>query len=196
MPLIRGDRIRNTKKLLLTAALIMSVFLIASGFVTAVLIEPAAFLPGGDANGRALAYLAHRYLGSVFGTIYDLSTMAILSFAGASAMAGLLNLVPRYLPRYGMAPDWARASRPLVLVFVAISFLVTLIFHASVDAQAGAYATGVLVLMSSAAIAVTISVWSSWMRWGFLLISLVAYTTFSNIVQRPEGIKIAAIFIG
>jgi hypothetical protein len=112
-------------------------------------------------------------------------------------MAGLLNLVPRYLPRYGMAPDWARASRPLVLVFVAISFLVTLIFHASVDAQAGAYATGVLVVMSSAAIAVTISVWTSWMRWGFLLISLVfAYTTFSNIVQRPEGIKIAAIFIG
>jgi hypothetical protein len=196
MPLVHGDRIRNTKKLLLTAALIMSVFLIASGFVTTVLIAPAAFQPGGDANGRALAYLAHRYLGPVFGTIYDLSTMAILSFAGASAMAGLLNLVPRYLPRYGMAPDWARASRPLVLVFVVISFVVTLIFHASVDAQAGAYATGVLVLMSSAAIAVTISLWTSWMRWGFLLISLLfAYITFSNVVQRPEGIKIAAIFI-
>jgi hypothetical protein len=197
MPFIRGDRIRNTKKLLLTAALIMSVFLIASGFVTTVLIDPAAFQPGGDANGRALAYLAHRYLGSVFGTIYDLSTMAILSFAGASAMAGLLNLVPRYLPRYGMAPDWARASRPLVLVFVVISCSVTLIFRASVDAQAGAYATGVLVLMSSAAIAVTISFWTSWIRWGFLLISvLFAYTTFSNMVQRPEGIKIAAVFIG
>src|SRR5207237_10642374 len=56
---------------------------------------------------------------------------------------------------------------------------------------------GVLVVMSSSAIAVTISVWTSWMRWGFLLTSLVfAYTTFSNIVQRPEGIKIAAIFIG
>ena len=197
MPLVRGDRLRNTKKLLLTAALIMSVFLIVSGFVTTVLIEPTAFQPGGDANGRALSYLAHRYLGSVFGTIYDLSTVSILSFAGASAMAGLLNLVPRYLPRYGMAPDWARASRPLVLVFVVISFLVTLIFHASVDAQAGAYATGVLVLMSSAAIAVTISFWTSWKRWRFLLISVVfAYTTFSNMVQRPEGIKIAAIFIG
>ena len=197
MPLISGERIHNAKKLLLTAALIMSVFLIASGFVTTVLIEPAAFQPGGDANGRALAYLAHRYLGSAFGTIYDLSTMAILSFAGASAMAGLLNLVPRYLPRYGMAPDWARASRPLVLVFVAISFMVTLIFSASVDAQGGAYATGVLVLMSSAAIAVTISFWTSRKRWAFLLISVVfAYTTFSNVVQRPEGTKIAAIFIG
>ena len=196
MPLISGERIRNAKKLLLTAALIMSVFLIASGFVTTVLIEPAAFQPGGDANGRALAYLAYRYLGSVFGTIYDLSTLGILSFAGASAMAGLLNLVPRYLPRYGMAPDWARASRPLVLVFVVISFVVTLMFHASVDAQGGAYATGVLVLMSSAAIAVTISFWTSRKRWAFLLISVVfAYTTFSNIVQRPEGIKIAGIFI-
>jgi hypothetical protein len=197
MPLISGERIRNAKKLLLTAALIMSVFLIASGFVTTVLIEPQAFQPGGDANGRALAYLAHYYLGSVFGTIYDLSTMAILSFAGASAMAGLLNLVPRYLPRYGMAPDWARASRPLVLVFVAISFTVTLIFNASVDAQGGAYATGVLVLMSSAAIAVTISFWKSRKRWAFLLISVVfVYTTCSNVVQRPEGIKIAAVFIG
>src|SRR2546430_17332780 len=146
----------------------MSVFPIPSSFVTAVLIAPSAFEQGGEANGRALAYLAHRYLGSVFGTIYDLSTIAILSFAGASAMAGLLNLVPRYLPRYGMAPNWARASRPLVIVFCVISFLVTLIFHASVDAQAGAYATGGLVGMSSAAIAVTISVWTSWTRWGFL----------------------------
>ena len=196
MPLISGDRVRNTKNLLLTAALIMSVFLIASSFVTAILIEPKAFESGGPANGRALAFLAHRYLGSVFGSIYDLSTIGILSFAGASAMAGLLNLVPRYLPRYGMAPDWARASRPLVLVFTIISFIVTLIFHANVDAQGGAYATGVLVLMSSAAIAVTISIWNSWQRWGFLLASLVfVYTTGSNIVQRPEGIKIAAVFI-
>jgi hypothetical protein len=196
MPLISGDRIRNTKKLLRTAALIMSVFLIASSFVTSILIEPRAFQPGGPANGRALAFLAHRYLGSVFGTVYDLSTIGILSFAGASAMAGLLNLVPRYLPRYGMAPDWARASRPLVLVFTVISFIVTVIFRADVDAQGGAYATGVLVLMSSAAIAVTISIWNRWQRWGFLLASLVfIYTTLSNMVQRPEGIKIAALFI-
>ena len=208
MPLVRGDasdtpaepagRIHNTKHLLVTAALIMSVMLMASSIVTTVLIPPDAFLAGGPANGRALAYLAHEYLGEVFGTIYDVSTITILWFAGASAMAGLLNLVPRYLPRYGMAPDWAKAMRPLVLVFTATMVLITVIFQASVDAQAGAYATGVLVLMTSAALAVTLSAHAERGRWvPFLLITAVfVYTTVTNVVERPEGMKIALIFIG
>jgi hypothetical protein len=191
-------RIRNTKKLLKTAALIMSVYLIASSFVTTLLIPAKEFQVGGEANGRALSYLAHHFMGDLFGTAYDLSTIAILWFAGASAMAGLLNIVPRYLPRYGMAPDWARATRPLTLVYTAIAFAVTIIFKADVDAQGGAYATGVLVLMSSAAVAVTLSVWrkgGAW--WAFLLIALVfGYTTIVNIIERPEGIKIASFFIG
>jgi hypothetical protein len=207
MPLVQGDpddtpdypkgRIRNTKKLLLTAAVIMSVMLIGSSLVTTLLIPAEAFAEDGPANGRALAYLAHEHFGETFGTLYDVATIAILWFAGASAMAGLLNLVPRYLPRYGMAPEWAKSRRPLVLVITAITVIVTVIFRASVDAQAGAYATGVLVLMTSAAVAVTLSAWRAHGSWlPFALITLVfMYTTTANIIERPEGIKIASVFI-
>jgi hypothetical protein len=209
MPQIRGDasdteenpagRIRGTKRLLTTAALIMSTFLITSSFTSVVLIPQKEFEPGGAADGRALALLAHEYMGVGFGSVYDISTIAILWFAGASAMAGLLNLVPRYLPRYGMAPQWTRATRPLVLVFTFVAFLVTLIFRASVEAQGGAYATGVLVLMTSAAIAVTLSARHRGQRKltvGFGIIAAVfVYTTAANMIERPEGIQIAAIFI-
>jgi hypothetical protein len=200
MPLIKGEdlaeRIRNTRKLLNAAAIIMSVFLIATSVATTLLIQPKQFKEGGEANGRALAYLAHRYLGNGFGSLYDVSTILILAFAGASAMAGLLNLIPRYLPRFGMAPEWARGARPLVLVFMAIAFAVTILFHANVDAQGGAYATGVLVLITSAALAVTVSSWKTKMRWPFLFISLVfVYTTVVNIYERPEGLKISSFFI-
>ena len=190
-------RIKNTRKLLRTAALIMSVFLITSSLVTTMLIPAEKFQEGGEANGRALAYLAHLQFGNIFGSLYDLSTIAILWFAGASAMAGLLNIVPRYLPRYGMAPQWAQATRPLALVFTLIAIAVTLIFNADVDAQGGAYATGVLVLKSSAAIAVTLAMRKRGENWiPFLIIALVfVYTTLQNIHERPEGIKIASFFI-
>jgi len=209
MPQIKGNaadteerpagRIKGARRLLTSAAVIMSAFLITTSFITVVLIPEREFQPGGQANGRALALLAHEYLGNGFGTVYDISTIAILWFAGASAMAGLLNLVPRYLPRYGMAPEWARAVRPLVLVFTLIAFLVTFLFDADVDAQGGAYATGVLVLMTSAAIAVTLSARRNkqprrTIAFGAIAVVFV-YTTIANIIERPEGIRIAGFFI-
>ena len=291
MPLVRGDagdteelpagRIRNGKKLLTTAALIMSVYLITSSLVTTLVIPATAYLPEtsatgvvsnrdlaagqatvnlplddhggrnrsflvtlparssgtftlptrvlpkdgnseavplsvtitpgqesstvsitkpkGEANGRALAEIAHTKLGETFGTFYDVSTIAILWFAGASAMAGLLNIVPRYLPRYGMAPDWTRANRPLVLVFITVSFVVTLAFKANVDAQAGAYATGVLALMTSAAVAVTLSAIRHRERGLSVLFSVISlifiYTSAVTIINNPEGLFIALLFI-
>ncbi len=209
MPLVKGSadddqktplaRIKNTRKLLLYAALIMAVLLLASSFVTTLLIPEKHFVEGGDANGRALAYLAHQFFGETFGTIYDISTILILWFAGASAMAGLLNLVPRYLPRYGMAPNWARAQRPLVVIFTIITFAVTCMFRADVDAQAGAYATGVLVLFMSAAFAVVLATWREGLGKRVLFVSILIvfiYTTIANMIERPEGLHIASFFIG
>jgi hypothetical protein len=210
MPLVKGDpadtyahplgRIRNARKLLTTAASIMSVLLLTSAFTTTLLIPHAAFLPGHPANGRALAFLAHRDLGPYFGTVYDISTICILWFAGASAMAGLLNIVPRYLPRYGMAPDWARATRPLTLLVTLICVVVTLIFHASVDAQAGAYATGVLAVMTSAATAVALSVRRRrrpLLTAAFAGVALIfVYTFLNTVIVQPAGIRIALCFIG
>jgi hypothetical protein len=289
MPLVAGSpgdteenpkgRIKNAQKLLLSAALIMSVLLISSAFVTTILIPRHQFWPtttaslevnattwrsgnavlklplddqkkpkeqlelklpttlpiGGEkimlpvefnsekfevqvssklvgeklvvevekekgkASGRALAYLAQEFLGEAFGTIYDIATILILWFAGSSAMAGLLNIVPRYLPRYGMGPDWTRATRPLVLIFTLICFVVTIAFKASVDAQGSAYATGVLALMTSAAIAVTLSAirhkQSALAFWFGLTSAVFVYTTAVTVFDSPDGLKIALFFI-
>lgn len=127
MPLIRGDaddtpenprgRIRNAKKLLLTAALIMSACLLGSSAVTTMLIDPHDMLHGGGAEHRALAFIAHGQLaigqnpkivnplfGELFGTIYDASTIVILGFAGAERHGGPARLGAADPPRYGMAP--------------------------------------------------------------------------------------------
>ncbi len=217
MPLIRGDkedknrvtpegRIRGTQILLTVAAVLMSGLLITSSFVTTLLIAPADYAQGGKASGRALAYLSHSLLGETFGTIYDLSTIAILWFAGASAMAGLLNIIPRYLPRFGMVPSWVKYTRPLVLVLFSIDILVTVIFKGNVDAQGGAYATGVLALILSAAVAVSLALskeatetgsskTKNLSRYFWAVSAVFLYTFITNIIERPDGIIIASCFI-
>ncbi len=240
MPLVKGQpddspehpkgRIKATRWLLLTAALIMSFMLIGSNVVVTMLVPPEAFevhdgMP--TAKDRALAYVAHGQtgleldpafgpvslpvFGEVFGTIYDASTIAILWFAGASAMAGLLILVAKYLPRYGMAPEWVKYNRPQVVAFTLMAILVTIIFKASVSAQGDAYATGVLALMTSACVAVTVdqwhhrpageSHWSTKTRWrlAYLLLQCITivfvYTLVTVVHEKPAGIIIAGCFI-
>lgn len=248
MPHVRGrpddsparpaGRIANTKWLLLTAAGVMSVYLLGSSVVVSTLIPASEITPvaasGGlptdasgrplhhiedwpkrPASGRALAYLAHGegrpagdpispLFGTTFGTVYDLSTIVILWFAGASAMVGLLNLVPQYLPKYGMAPEWAQAVRPLVLLLTAVNLLVTWRFRANVEAQGGAYATGVLVLITSACVASVIDLYNArtgpWHRrvyWPFAAITAVfIYTTIANEVEKSfQGLIISSFFI-
>jgi len=221
MPLIRGNpsdtidqptgRIRNARKLLISAAGIMSLYLLGSSMVVTTLIPSEELQIGGAAANRALAYLSHGegslqlcpLFGNVFGTIYDLSTVLILWFAGASAMSGLLNLVPRYLPRYGMAPEWAKRIRALVVLFTFINILVTAIFNADVQAQGGAYATGVMVLISSACVATVIDQYrkrtgstSQRIAWPYVAIAIVFfYVTTMIIIEKPEGMVIASFFI-
>lgn len=119
-------------------------------------------------------------------------------------MAGILNLIPRWLPRYGMAPAWVSKNKPMVGIVAAIAFFITIVFDASVEKQAGAYATGVLVLLTSGAVAVTLS--SHWdmkhkggARWKFLAYGLIAlvfiYTMITNMIERPEGLHVASFFI-
>jgi hypothetical protein len=209
MPLVKAEgtsdqerlaaRIHNTRRLLTVAAVIMSVYLLAATLVTTLLIPLAEFEEGGQASGRALAYLAHEYLGDGFGTVYDISSILILWFAGASAMAGLVNIVPRYLPGYGMAPEWGRAVRPVVLVYTALALATTIIFKADVNAQAGAYATGILAMMVSAAFAVTITARRRRQGpavVGFGLVTLVLlYALSDNVLEKPDGIMISFGFI-
>jgi hypothetical protein len=219
MPQVRGSkddppqgfpagRVRATRKLLLTAALLMSALLILSSMVTSLLLTEAEYRAGGPASGRAIAYIAHTYLGSTFGTIYDFSTIAILWFAGASAMVGMLNLIPRYLPRFGMAPQWIAFQRPLVIVLFLICVLVTWIFDADVVAQGGAYATGVLALMESASVAVALDAMrdaktlegaaktKAYLRAAYFwfVSAIFAYTLIANIIERTDGVIIAIAF--
>jgi hypothetical protein len=201
MPLVKGkdqaDRVRNTRKLLITAAVLMSVGLLGSSITTAVLIPPSEFGQHGAAHGRALAYLAHTLVGPTFGTAYDLATVAILWFAGASAMAGLLNIIPRYLPRFGMSPAWLEYRRPLVLVITLVCLVVNWQFSADVEAQGGAYATGVLVLMSSGAFAVMLAEWSDLrLRVVFgAILAVFVYVLVVNVIERPDGLRIAGWFV-
>lgn len=227
LPLIRGSndseasgtsgRIRSARKLLLTAAGIMSLYLFSSTLVATTLLSPQVLTTTGQAANRALAYLAHGgtlidgegaaqmnpVFGGVFGTLYDASTIVILCLAGASVTLGLRDLVPQYLHRLGMELEWAHHVGAMLHIFNCINLSITVIFRASVLAQRGAYATSVLVLMSSAALAAALDLWRKrsgpWPRrmpWAFLLIGCIfTLSALAVMFATPAGLVIALCFV-
>lgn len=217
MPMVAGDaegagapkkRIRATRKLLFVAALTMCVMLMASSWVSTLLISHHDYKAGAAASGRAIAFLAHELLGDTFGSLYDISTIAILWFAGASAMTGLLAIIPRYLPRFGMAPEWVSQKQPFIALIFVICVGVTVIFDANVEAQGGAYATGVLVLILSASVAVAMvlrresllpgpGARRAWFlsKYFWMVSAVFLYTLVDNAVTRPGGVVIGSIFV-
>jgi hypothetical protein len=223
MPLVAGapgdglaevqGRIRNTRKLLITAASVMSLYLAGASVVTTLLIPAEALSPEGPAANRALAYLAHggplrdghqgqdinSIFGEAFGTAYDVSTVVILCLAGASVTIGLRDLVPPYLHRLGMQLRWAHAIGAILYVFNLIKLLVTLVFHADVSAQRGALATSVLMLLTSASVAavidrrpggskIRIRKGSGWFVWTTIVFGLAMAGV---VVTKPGGLQIA-----
>jgi len=205
-------RIRNTRKLLIAAALIMSIYLIGSALVTATLIPHDAFAAGGLARNRALAYLAHgsplsvgpggavlhSWFGPLFGSLYDLITIIVLSLAGSSVMTALALLLPRFLLRLGMELKWANRWGILFIVFALMNMAITVVFQGSVEAQRGAYATGVLALLANASLLATIALWPR-SRWAWYLAAITGLLVFAFvavIVATPSGLVISSFFIG
>ena len=227
MPLVRGDpsdspakprsRIRRARLLLATSAIIMSVFLLSSTFVTSLLIPPDAFFTRGQASNRALAYLAHGGLiadgqtasamnplfGVWFGSLYDLSTVVMLGLTGASVIIGLQNFVPPFLHQMGMELEWARRTGALYYLFTGINLCVTVVFRASVEAQRSAYAASVLAMMSGAAVAAFLHRRQSRRgrrfvitSWYFLFCGMVFFLAMAEAIwDEPAGLQIAVWFI-
>jgi hypothetical protein len=214
-------RIRNTRKVLATAAVIMSVYLLAAVVVTTLFI-PADELTQGHAANRAIAYLAHGsstgdgsalapFCGPFFGTVYDVVTILVLCMAGTSVMTALAVLLPQFLLRFGMEFRWADRWGLLLIAFAVINLLVTLAFQARVEDQRGAYATGVLVLISSASLVSAfdkrkaLRAAAHGFFWRLVhRVDLVYYaafavlfvlTTIAVMVQTPSGLGIALCFI-
>jgi hypothetical protein len=221
MPLACGDpddspkkplgRIRETRKLVSAAGLIMSIMLLGSSVVTTMLIRPEALLSDGPAANRALAFLAHGQtpvpisplFGTAFGTIYDVSTVATLWFAGASALSVLLNLAPRYVDEFSGTSLGTKTIWTLVLVSIGAALLVTWIFDAGVEAQAAACATMVLLWIASDCLGVMLVDWKrrrgAWYKklsWRYLAVMLVfLYGAIAIFIEKPAGILIAGAMV-
>ncbi len=230
MPHIRGrktddpanprGRIQRTRWLLVTAALLMSTYLLGSTLVTTVLISPTALSSHGQAKNRAISYLAHGetladgqssaglnpLFGTVFGTVYDVAAVVILALAGLSVAMTLSQWIPPYLHRLGMEFNWSVRLGLMAYLFIAVKFAVVVYYGADLEAQRAAYLTAVLAVFAFAAVIAAVDVWQrrkqrSWHRLlrmpvVFLLAGLVfAVSGLSIAIDRPAALVMTGAFI-
>jgi hypothetical protein len=226
-PLIRGSssddphyparRIFNTRLMMVSAAVIMSVLVLASVYVVTLLLPESALydFKTGEVRHRSLSYLAHggltntgapvsTWFGDDFGTLYDLVTIMTLCLAGASATVSLRDIVPDFLTRFGMQVAWARQTGVILHLFNGLILLTTIVFKASVTSQQWAYSASVLALMFGAALAALLDVRAVWKgsAWRFvmqapffLITALFLLMGILITIQRPSGELIALGFV-
>jgi hypothetical protein len=196
----------------------MSVLVLASVLVVTLLVPREDVGPGGRAQFRSLAYLAHGgavtqapagtalspLFGPWFGTLYDVSATLILCLAGASATLTLRDVVPTFLARFGMQLEWAHKVGVVLHLFNVAILVVTVAFRASVSAQQWAYASSVLVLLLSAALAAVLDLWARWRgsRWRPVVVAplaLIASFFLAMVgvllVRHASGLAIALLFV-
>lgn len=229
MPMIQGNktdtrndysnRIRKTRLMLITLAVVMCTLMLGAGFVTSILIPHEEMLPQtGTAENRCLAYIAYGsplnhqispdlvspFFGKIFGGLYDLCTITVLTISGVVVLIGTRELIPPYLHRLGMEWDWSRRLGLMMHIFTITKIGVTAFFHADVEAQRGAYLTGVLALFAAGAITATVDVWQR--RAGrpilfrlaplFITASLVFLISLIVVVIRqPIALRMAGVFV-
>lgn len=213
-----AGRIFNTRLLMVTAAVVMCLFVLASTFAVPLLVPLEELKAAGEVQHRSLAYLAHGgrlingetadrinpLFGDLFGTVYDFSALVILCLAGATATISLRHIVPDLLGRFGMQMEWAARINLISHLFNAMILVVTIAFHASVTAQMWAYAASVVALLFAAALAALLDVRWQWrdssMRWlaqtPFWIIC-IAFLAIGGLVviQQPSGVAIALLFV-
>ncbi len=196
-------RIIRSRWMMLALTLIMAVFLITTTLATTLMIPEAKFTTENEARHRALAFLAHGTpFPSWFGSFYDIITAVILCLAGVSVTIGLRDLVPGYLHRLGMEMTWARKYGIFLLMCNAIILLATLVFKASVEAQEGAYATSVLVLLAGANLAAAADIRQRFkLVWAILSLPFVAgllfFVSMACLIvwRQPGGLILSSAFL-
>ena len=215
---VPAGRIRNVRKLLVTAALIMAIFLPCAVLAATVLVPSSAYAVDGSAVHRSLAYLAHGgaladgqpgtilnpLFGPEFGMVFDLCSAWILCLAGASIAIALHDFIPEYLKRLGMEFEWAHKIGLQLRFFNVIVLIVAVLFRARIEALQWVYTTSVLVLLANGALAGTLEIWQrsprSRMRPLAVALFLLALIFFLSMVGMTvfisrAGLEIAAAFV-